>query len=125
MTYLYKCPQAADPDADLAATIRRRSRDALEYELIDTGILDSDRSFDVFVASAKAAPEDLLIQVTICHRGPEPAPLHVLPTLWLRNTWAWPDGGSKPVFRPCEDVGHSVIHAHLTAPRFQESLDDD
>ena len=102
----------------------RRSRDALEYELIDTGIFDSDRDFDVVVASAKAAPEDLLIQVTSCHRGPEPAPLHVLPTLWFRNTWAWPDGGSKPVLRPCEDVGHSVIYAHLTAPLFQESLDD-
>jgi Glycosyl hydrolase family 63 C-terminal domain len=124
MKYLYKYPQEAYPYADLAATNRRRSRDELEYELIDTGVFDGDRYFDVFVEYAKAAPEDLLIQVTIYNRGPEAAPLHMLPTLWFRNTWSWPDGGSKPVLRPFEGERHSVIHAHHTDPLFQESLDD-
>jgi hypothetical protein len=124
MKYLYKYPQAAYPYNDLVGTNRRRSREALEYELIDTGIFDGDRYFDVFVEYAKAAPEDLLIQVTIYNRGPEAAPLHVLPALWFRNTWSWPDGGSKPVLRLVEGTGHSVIHAHHTDPLFQESLDD-
>jgi hypothetical protein len=87
MRYLYKYPQAAFPYADLVETNRRRSRAELEYELIDTGVFDDDRYFDVFVDYAKAGPEDLLIEISAFNRGAEAAPLHLLPTLWFRNTW--------------------------------------
>jgi hypothetical protein len=87
MKYLYKYPQAAFPYNDLVQTNRRRTRHEQEYELIDTGVFDDDRYFDVVVEYAKAEPEDLLIRITITNRGPEPAALHVLPTLWFRNTW--------------------------------------
>ena len=94
MKYLYKYPQAPYPYADLVQTSRGRSRFEPEYELLDTGVFDGDRYFDVFVEYAKASPEDLLIQITACNRGPDPAPLHVLPTVWFRNVWSW--GGSAP-----------------------------
>src|SRR5262245_13257758 len=87
MRYLYKYPQACFPYADLVETNRRRSRAELEYELIDTGVVDDDRYFDVFVDYAKAGPEDLLIEINAFNRGPTPATLHLLPTLWFRNTW--------------------------------------
>ena len=70
-------------------TNRRRNRNEMEYELLDTGIFDEDRYFDVFVEYAKASPEDILVQISVCNRGPEAATLHVLPTLWFRNTWSW------------------------------------
>jgi len=88
MKYLYKYPQAAFPYADLVDTNRRRSREEPEYELLDTGVFREDRYFDVFVEYAKASPEDILIRVTVHNRGPEPAEIHVLPTLWFRNDWA-------------------------------------
>jgi hypothetical protein len=124
MKYQYKYPQAAYPYNDLVETNRRRSRNELEYELIDTGIFGDNRYFDIFVEYAKAAPKDILISISIHNRWPEAAPLHVLPTLWFRNTWSWLDGGSKPVLQPLEGAGHSVIHAHHTDPLFAESLDD-
>jgi hypothetical protein len=89
MKYLYKYPQAAFPYDDLVATSRQRSRSELEYELMDTGVFNDDRYFDVFVEYAKATPEDILIQISVVNRGPEPASLQVLPTLWFRNTWTW------------------------------------
>ena len=88
MKFLYKYPQAAYPYADLVETNRRRSRNEFEYELLDTGVFEQDRYFDVFVEYAKASPEDILIQITACNRGAEEAELHVLPTLWFRNDWA-------------------------------------
>jgi len=88
MKYLYKYPQAAYPYADLVETNRRRTRNELEYELLDTGVFKDDRYFDVFVEYAKEAPEDILIKITVCNRGREEAELHLLPTLWFRNTWA-------------------------------------
>jgi hypothetical protein len=88
MKYLYKYPQAAYPYADLVETNRRRNRDQFEYELIDTGVFNDDRYFDVFVEYAKENPEDILIKITAYNRGPDPAELHVLPTLWFRNDWA-------------------------------------
>ena len=94
MKYLYKYPQAAYPYHNLVATNRGRSRQDFEYELIDTGVFDEDRYFDVFVEYAKASPEDILVQITICNRGAEAATLHVLPTVWFRNTWSW--GGAVP-----------------------------
>src|SRR5215813_7881518 len=94
MKYLYKYPQAAYPYDQLVGTNRRRNRYELEYELLDTGVFANDRYFDVFVEYAKAAPEDVLVRLTLANRGPEPAVLHVLPTLWSRNTWSW--GGEAP-----------------------------
>ncbi len=88
MKYLYKYPQAAYPYLDLVETNRRRSREEMEYELLDTGIFNDDRYFDVFVEYAKAGPEDILVRITAVNRGPDAAELHLLPTLWFRNDWA-------------------------------------
>ncbi len=88
MKYLYKYPQAAYPYSDLVETNRRRSRNESEYELLDTGVFNEDRYFDVFVEYAKDGPEDILIQITVANRGPQEADLHLLPTLWFRNDWA-------------------------------------
>jgi hypothetical protein len=96
MKYLYKYPQAAFPYSDLVETNRRRGRHELEYELIDTGVFDHDCYFDVFVEYAKASAEDLLIQISVYNRGPEPATLHVLPTLWFRNEWSWHGKSVRP-----------------------------
>jgi hypothetical protein len=89
MKYLYKYPQREFPYRDLVETNRRRSREEFEYELLDTGIFDDDRYFDVFVEYAKESPEDILIRITVHNRGPEAARIRVLPTLWFRNTWSW------------------------------------
>jgi hypothetical protein len=97
MKYLYKYPQSEYPYRDLVETNRRRSREEFEYELIDTGVFDDDRYFDVFVEYAKASPEDILIRISAFNRGPEKAEIHLLPTLWFRNTWSWGDMSSKPV----------------------------
>jgi len=99
MKQLYKYPQRAYPYGDLVETNRRRSREELEYELLDTGVFDDDRYFDVFVEYAKAGPEDLLIKITVHNRGPETVRLRVLPTLWFRNTWSWGDDDPKPSLR--------------------------
>jgi hypothetical protein len=96
MKYLYKYPQQEFPYRDLVETNRRRSREESEYELLDTGVFDADRYFDVFVEYAKADPEDILIRITVHNRGPEIAALDVLPTLWFRNTWSWDEGVVKP-----------------------------
>ena len=96
MKYLYKYPQREFPYRDLIETNRQRSREEFEYELLDTGIFDDDRYFDVFVEYAKVDPEDLLIRITVHNRGPESAELHLLPTLWFRNTWSWEEHESKP-----------------------------
>jgi hypothetical protein len=96
MKYLYKYPQAEYPYNNLIETNRRRSRNDMEYELLDTGVFNEDRYFDVFVEYAKQAPEDLLIQISVSNRSPEPATLQVLPTLWFRNTWTWWPGTPKP-----------------------------
>jgi hypothetical protein len=90
MKYLYKYPQAPFPYADLVETNRRRSREEMEYELLDTGVFDNDRYFDVFVEYAKGDCEDILVRITAANRGPDAAELHLLPTLWFRNDWsAW------------------------------------
>jgi hypothetical protein len=90
MKYLYKYPQAAYPYGDLIATNRQRTRNDFEYELLDTGVFNDDRYFDVFVEYAKAGPEDILVKISAANRGPEAAELHLLPTLWFRNDWsAW------------------------------------
>jgi hypothetical protein len=102
MKYLYKYPQSAFPYSDLVETNRRRGKQELEYELLDTGVFDQDRYFDVFVEYAKESPRDLLIKISIHNRGPDPARLHVLPTLWFRNSWFGSPGTERPVLRLLE-----------------------
>jgi hypothetical protein len=92
---LYKYPQAEFPYARLIDENRRRGKDQPEFELLDTGVFDGDRYFDVFAEYAKGAPDDLLIRVTVVNRGPEAATLHILPTLWFRNTWSWGRTGEE------------------------------
>src|ERR1700726_2517381 len=99
MKYLYKYPQAAFPYVDLIETNKRRGRNDMEYELLETGVFDEDRYFDVFVEYAKNAAEDMLVQISIVNRGPEPASIHLLPSLWFRNTWTWWSGTPKPSLR--------------------------
>jgi Glycosyl hydrolase family 63 C-terminal domain len=112
MKYLYKYPQAAYPYFDLVSRNRQRNRNDLEYELLDTGVFNDDRYFDVFVEYAKEAPEDLLIKITVWNRGPEPASLHIIPTLWFRNTWSWSEGAKRPETREESRVkGAQVIEA--------------
>ena len=96
MKYLYKYPQAAFPYLNLIETNRQRNRGDMEYELLDTGVFNEDRYFDVFVEYAKESPEDILVQISVVNRGPEPATVHVLPTLWFRNTWTWWPDTPKP-----------------------------
>ena len=104
MKYLYKYPQEAFPYDNLVTTSRARSRNEFEYELLDTGVFDQDRYFDVFVEYAKESPEDLLIRISIHNRGPEAADLHVLPTLWFRNQWSWHGGSASQVLRDVSTV---------------------
>jgi len=99
MRYLYKYPQAEFPYARLVDENRRRGRDAREFELLDTGVFQENRYFDVFVEYAKAAPEDMLIRLQIVNRGPQAARLHVLPHLWFRNIWSWGFGERRPTLR--------------------------
>ncbi|MCK6685365.1 MAG: glucosidase, partial [Thermoanaerobaculia bacterium] len=103
MKYLYKYPQREFPYRDLVETNRRLSREQFEYELIDTGVFSEDRYFDVFIEFAKEGPEDILVRITAHNRGPEAARLHVLPTLWFRNTWSWEASEEKPIIR--DDAG--------------------
>jgi mannosylglycerate hydrolase MGH1-like protein len=109
MKYLYKYPQREFPYRDLLETNRGRSREELEYELVDTGIFDDDRYFDVFLEYAKEGPEDVLIRVSVHNRGKEAARLHLLPTLWFRNSWSWGDEGAKPVLRA---KGGAIVASH-------------
>jgi hypothetical protein len=109
MKYLYKYPQSAFPYEDLVETSRGRTRTEFEYELLDTGVFDDDRYFDVFVEYAKETPEDILIQITAHNRGPEAAELHVLPTLWFRNQWSWHGDGERPAL---QRAGTAVKAAH-------------
>jgi hypothetical protein len=113
MKYLYKYPQAEFPYKDLLRINGNRSRDDFEYELLDTGVFDDDRYFDVFVEYAKADPEDILIRISVHNRGPENAELHLLPTLWYRNTWSWEKYVIKPVMRELEKGMILASHAKL------------
>ncbi len=96
MKFLYKYPQAEFPYARLVEENRRRTRKDPEFELLDTGVFNDNRYFDVFVEYAKATPEEILIRITAWNRGPEPAELHLLPTLWFRNRWSWGRGDDRP-----------------------------
>ncbi|HSS43831.1 MAG TPA: glucosidase, partial [Thermoanaerobaculia bacterium] len=117
---LYKYPQAQFPYAWLLTENRRRTREDAEFELPDTGIFDENRYFDVFVEYAKASPDDIAIRITVCNRGPEAAPLTVLPTLWFRNTWSWGRTGEgywpKPRITP---QGRALLAEHASLGRFR------
>src|SRR4030095_3429512 len=113
MKYLYKYPQAAYPYGNLIETNRGRGRQEFEYELLDTGVFEQDRYFDVFVEYAKASPEDILIQIAVVNRGPEPATLHVLPTVWFRNVWSLGGDAPRPVLRQAPgDAGGVIAASH-------------
>src|SRR5207249_9876876 len=112
MKYLYKYPQAAFPYDKLVSTSRGRGRNEQEYELLDTGVFDQDRYFDVFVEYAKESPEDILIQIRIHNRRPGAANLHVLPTLWFRNQWSWHGSTDRPILQQFAGTsGQSIVKA--------------
>jgi hypothetical protein len=111
MRMLYKYPQRPFPYNELVRTNRERSRLDLEYELIDTGVFDDDRYFDVFVEYAKQTPEDLLVRISVANRASEDAPLHVLPHLWFRNTWWRQSDAERPFVEAHRVAGYSVIAA--------------
>jgi len=123
MRMLYKYPQAAFPYADLVETNRRRGKGDREYELIDTGAFAENRYFDVFVEYAKADTEDILVRIEAVNRGPEATELHLLPTLWFRNTWLWAGQGAepRPVLRRSNSDPHAVIAEHATLGRYRMS----
>jgi hypothetical protein len=112
MKYLYKYPQREFPYRDLVETNQRRSREELEYELLDTGVFNDDRYFDVFVEYAKGGPDDIQIRITVHNRGPEAARLQLLPTLWFRNTWSSKAGVPKPSLRAADGAIHAA-HGEL------------
>ena len=103
MKCLYKYPQAEFPYKRLLEANASRSRKDPEYELLDTGVFDEDRYFDVFAEYAKVDANDILIRISVANRGPEAATLHLLPTLWFRNTWTWDPREQKPVLRRSDD----------------------
>jgi hypothetical protein len=113
---LYKYPQREFPYAQLVEENRRRGKDAPEFELLDTGIFDDDRYFDVFVEYAKAGPDDILVLVTVHNRGQETATIHLLPQLWFRNTWSWKNDAAKPELTATQDgvvtAGHSELGSY-------------
>ncbi|HSV16731.1 MAG TPA: hypothetical protein VLI90_20870, partial [Tepidisphaeraceae bacterium] len=111
---LYKYPQAEYPYTRLVEENRYRGKSAPEFELIDTGVFNDGRYFDVFVEYAKAGENDILIQITVHNRGPKDAPLHLLPQMWFRNSWSWNAGSPKPVMRAGGDEGPIEIeHVEL------------
>jgi Mannosylglycerate hydrolase MGH1-like glycoside hydrolase domain/Glycosyl hydrolase family 63 C-terminal domain len=113
MKGLYKYPQGEFPYARLIEENGGRGRREREFELLDSGIFQDGRYFDVAVEYAKAAPEDILVRITVSNRGPETAPVHVLPTLWFRNTWAWDHGAKRPrLARDAQSTGKAVLAAH-------------
>ncbi len=116
MKYLYKYPQAAFPYERLASDNRRRDKHQPEYELLDTGVFDDNRYFDVFVEYAKADVDDILIQITVANRGPEAANLRLLPTVWFRNIWSWGSNDPRPELHQSRNSSSPVIE--LNHPGF-------
>jgi hypothetical protein len=115
MKFLYKYPQAAYPYDELVLTNRGRGRHESEYELLDTGVFDQDRYFDVFVEYVKESAEDILVQISIHNRGTEPSEIHVLPTLWFRNRWSWGRDNPRPVLERVagKSVAVRAVHSDL------------
>ncbi len=125
MKMLYKYPQAAFPYDDLVATNKQRGRTDLEYELLDTGVFEHDRYFDVFVEYAKAGPEDVLIRITAVNRGDRPARLRLLPTLWFRNTWAPDPQRQKPELCRIDGITAGVLAKDAGLGEFVFACDAD
>ena len=119
MKYLYKYPQAEFPYRRLVEENRQRTRRDLEYELIHTGVFDDDRYFDVLVEYAKATTDDILIRITATNRGPQGATLHLLPSLWFRNTWSWDHDGTRPTLQAGTGTSShvSIAAEHATLGR--------
>jgi hypothetical protein len=113
LKYLYKYPQAEFPYSQLVITNRNRSRNEFEYELLNTGVFDQNRYFDVVVEYAKESPEDILIQISVHNRGPEAAEIHLLPTLWFRNRWSWGRDNPRPTLQKLPGLA-GVVHASET-----------
>ena len=105
----YKYPQAAFPYGALIEENRKRSRAEPEFELWDTGVFAENRYFDIDIEYAKAAPDDILCRITVRNMGPEPAPIHVLPTLWFRNTWSWGRNNTKPRMKLEQEAGRAFV----------------
>ena len=122
---LYKYPQAEFPYAELIAEGRRRDRSDPEHELVDTGVFADGRYFDVLAEYAKASPDDILLRVTVTNRGPEPARLHVLPTVWFRNTWSWGGGYESDWGRPrlAADGDRAIALEHSTLGRYRVDVE--
>ncbi len=120
----YKYPHAEFPYAALIEENRKRSRTEPEFELWDTGIFADDRYFDIDIEYAKASPEDLLCRITVRNMGPDPAPIHVLPTLWFRNTWSWGRDDTKPWIKREEESGKAFARcSHATAGTYELHAD--
>ena len=107
MKFLYKYPQKVFPYAQLVEENMKRRKDQPEYELLDTGIFDENRYFDVFVEYAKNTSEDIFIKIHVVNRGPKEATVHILPTLWFRNTWVWKGTKDKPSLKTAQ-TNHRV-----------------
>src|ERR1051326_681164 len=118
MKYLYKYPQQEYPYARLVEENRRRGKHEPEYELLDSGVFDENRYFDVFVEYAKADAEDILVRISVANRGPEPASMDLLPTIWFRNTWSWDKNEPRPFMSAGTGKGDHVIQ--LNHPRYGE-----
>lgn len=111
--FCYKYPQRPFPSADLVHTNRHRSTSKPEYELLDTSIFNDDRYFDGFVEYVKAGPRDIWIKIRAENRGPEAAPIHLMPTLWFRNTWSWPEAQDqrRPLIKGLKGLNHQTVMA--------------
>src|ERR1700747_2842308 len=116
MKYLYKYPQAEFPYAKLVEENRRRDKRQPEFELLDTGVFDEGRYFDVFLEYAKADVEEILTKITVTNRGPEAANLRVLPTTWFRNTWSWGNRARRPRLHKARSAPNPVIELNLPGP---------
>lgn len=115
---LYKYPQAEFPYQQLIDVNARRSRTEPEYELVDTGVFDESRYFDIFIEYAKAGPEDVCIRLRVINRGPDAAPLHVLPALWFRNVWSWGDADEQRPSMHLAPAGNAIIADSAVLPEY-------
>jgi hypothetical protein len=120
---LYKYPQRAFPYEDLVATNGQRSKRELEYEIVDTGIFDDDRYFDVFVEYAKANPDTIQWRITAVNRGPDPAEIHVLPQVWFRNEWSWDGDEERPTLEA--DTPNRILARHEKVGDFSIEFEGD
>src|SRR5579862_7489580 len=119
MKYLYKYPQVEYPYKQLLEENKRRGKQDPEFELIDTGVFNEDRYFDVFVEYAKCKAEDILIKINVHNRGPEAADYHLLPTVWFRNTWSWDKTQPRPILK-CADGPADRSLIELNDPYYGE-----